>query len=176
MKFTETPIPGVVVVDIEPLEDERGFFARSFCAEEFAARGLTDSFVQTNIAFNAARGTLRGMHYQAAPKPEPKLVRCSRGALFDVAVDLRPDSPAYGRWTGHELSAANHRALHIPEGCAHGLLTLEDHTEVTYLMGAAYDPHVARGVRWDDPAFAIEWPFAPLVISERDAAYADFAL
>ncbi len=176
MKFTHTHIPGVVVVDIEPLEDERGFFARSFCAEEFADQGLTTRFVQTNIAFNAGRGTLRGLHYQASPKPEPKLVRCSRGALFDVAVDLRPESPAYGRWTGHELSAANRRALHIPEGCAHGLLTLEDETEVSYLMGAAYDPACARGVRWNDPAFAIEWPFAPLVISERDAAYPDFAL
>ena len=176
MKFTHTHIPGVVVVDIEPLEDERGFFARSFCAEEFADQGLTTRFVQTNIAFNAGRGTLRGLHYQAAPKPEPKLVRCSRGALFDVAVDLRPESPAYGCWTGHELSAANRRALHIPEGCAHGLLTLEDDTEAFYLMGAAYDPACARGVRWNDPAFAIEWPFAPLVISERDAAYPDFAL
>ncbi len=173
MKFTETPIPGVVVVDIEPLEDERGFFARSFCAEEFAARGLTDSFVQTNIAFNELRGTLRGLHYQAAP--EPKLVRCTRGALFDVAVDLRPDSPGYGCWTGHELSADNRRALYIPEGCAHGLLTLEDETEVSYLMGAAYDPACARGVRWNDPAFAIDWPFAPLVISERDAAFDDYA-
>ena len=175
MKFTETPIPGVVVVDIEPIQDTRGFFARGFCAEEFAARDLTVSIVQTNIAFNAARGTLRGMHYQATPAPEPKLVRCNRGAIFDVAVDLRPDSPAYGRWTGHELSAANRRALHIPEGCAHGLLTLEDHCEVSYLMGAAYAPELARGVRWNDPAFAIDWPFEPAVISERDAGFPDFA-
>ena len=175
MKFTATPIPGVVVVEIEPLGDERGFFARSFCAEEFAAQGLASAFVQANIAFNQALGTLRGMHYQAEPKPEPKLVRCSRGAVFYVAVDLRPDSPAHGRWTGHELSADNRRALYIPEGCAHGLLTLEDETEVSYLMGAAYDPACARGVRWNDPAFAIDWPFAPLVISERDAGFADFA-
>ena len=174
MKFTATEIPGVVVVEIEPLEDERGFFARGFCAEEFAAQGLTSAFVQTNIAFNAARGTLRGLHYQASPAPEPKLVRCTRGAIFDVAVDLRRGSPSYRRWCGYELSAANHRALHIPEGCAHGLLTLEDDTEVCYLMGAAYDPALARGVRWNDPAFAIDWPFAPAVISERDAAFPNF--
>ena len=122
-------------LDIEPLEDERGFFARSFCAEEFAAQGLTAGFVRTNIAFNQTRGTLRGLHYQAAPKPEPKLVRCTRGAIFDVAADLRPGSPTHGRWTGHELSADNRRALYVPEGCAHGLLTLEDDSEVCYLMG-----------------------------------------
>ncbi len=174
MRFTDTEIPGVVVVEIERLEDERGFFARAFCAEEFAAQGLACAFVQANIAFNKRRGTLRGLHYQASPAPEPKLVRCTRGAVFDVAVDLRPDSPGYCRWSGHDLSAANRRALYIPEGCAHGLLTLEDETEVSYLMGAAYDPACARGVRWNDPAFAIEWPSAPLVISERDAGFADF--
>ena len=176
MKFTATEIPGVVVIEIEPLEDERGFFARSFCAEEFAAQGMTSAFVQSNIVASRRRGTLRGMHYQAEPKPEPKLVRCTRGAVFDVAIDLRVESPTHGRWTGHELSAANRRALYIPEGCAHGLLTLEDETEVSYLMGAAYDPRLARGVRWNDPAFAIEWPSAPLVISPRDAGFPDYAL
>ena len=174
MKFTDTDIPGVVVVEIERLEDERGFFARSFCAEEFAAQGLVGDFVQANIAFNAARGTLRGLHYQASPAPEPKLVRCTAGAVFDVAIDLRTGSPSYCRWSGHELSAANRRALYIPAGCAHGLLTLEDACEVSYLMGAAYDPALARGVRWNDPAFAIDWPEAPLVISDRDAGFADF--
>ncbi len=176
MKFTAAHIPGVVLVEIEPIEDERGFFARSFCAEEFAAQGLATSFVQANTVFNDARGTLRGLHYQAAPKPEPKLVRCTAGAVFDVAVDLRPDSPTHRRWSGHELSAANRCALHIPAGCAHGLLTLADETEVSYLMGAAYDPALARGVRWNDPAFAIDWPAGPLVISERDAGYADYVL
>jgi dTDP-4-dehydrorhamnose 3,5-epimerase len=175
MKFTATDLAGVMIVDIEPLEDERGFFARSFCAEEFAAQGLTAGFVQTNIAFNQTRGTLRGLHYQAAPKPEPKLVRCTRGAIFDVAVDLRPGSPTHGRWTGHELSADNRRALYVPEGCAHGLLTLEDDSEVCYLMGAAYDGALSRGVRWNDPAFAIDWPAAPLVISPRDAGFPDYA-
>lgn len=174
MKFSATDIPGVMVVEVEPIEDQRGFFARAFCAEEFAAQGLAFDFVQANIAFNKTRGTLRGLHYQASPAPEPKLVRCTRGAVFDVAVDLRPDSPGYCRWSGHRLSAANRRALYIPEGCAHGLLTLEDETEVSYLMGAAYDPASARGVRWNDSAFAIEWPSAPLAISERDAAFADF--
>ncbi|MFP6730771.1 MAG: dTDP-4-dehydrorhamnose 3,5-epimerase [Alphaproteobacteria bacterium] len=175
MKFTATKIAGVMVVDIEPIEDERGFFARGFCAAEFAAQGLAGSFVQTNIAFNKQRGTLRGLHYQAEPKPEPKLVRCTRGVIFDVAVDLRPGSPTQGRWSGHELSAENHRALYIPEGCAHGLLTLADDTEVYYLMGAAYDAALTRGVRWNDPAFAIDWPAAPEVISERDAGFPDYA-
>lgn len=174
MKFTDTEIPGVVVVEIERLEDERGFFARSFCAEEFAAQGLVGDFVQANIAFNKARGTLRGLHYQAAPKPEPKLVRCTAGAVFDVAVDLRPESPSYCRWSGVELSAANRRALYIPAGCAHGLLTLADACEVSYLMGAAYDADLARGVRWNDPAFAIDWPETPLAMSDRDAGFADF--
>lgn len=176
MKFTATTIPGVMVVDVEPHEDARGFFARSFCAEEFAAQGVTANFVQTNIAVSKSRGTLRGMHYQAAPKPEAKLVRCTRGAIFDVVIDLRPDSPGYGGWTGCELSAANHRALYIPEGCAHGMLTLDDDTEVFYLMGAAYDPELARGVRWDDPAFAIDWPEPPRVISPSDGQYPNFTL
>ena len=175
MIFGETAIPGVVVVELERLEDERGFFARSFCAEEFAARGLAANFVQANLAHNVRRGTLRGLHYQADPAPEPKLVRCTRGAVFDVAVDLRPDSASYCRWTACELDALGHRALYIPAGCAHGLLTLEDHSEVSYLMGAAHAPELARGVRWNDPAFAIDWPFEPAVISERDAGFADFA-
>ena len=174
MIFTETAIAGVVIVDIERRGDARGFFARSFCAEEFAAHGLATGFVQTNIAHNVRRGTLRGLHYQAEPHPEPRLVRCTRGAVFDVAVDLRPDSASFCRWVGVELGAANHRGLYIPAGCAHGLLTLEDHCEVSYLMGAAYVPELARGVRWNDPAFAIAWPFEPSVMSERDAALPDF--
>jgi len=174
MILTETDIAGVMIIDVERLMDDRGFFARGFCAEEFTAHGLRGDFVQTNIAHNARRGTLRGMHYQAEPAPEPKVVRCTRGAIYDVAVDLRPASPSYCQWVGAELSADNHRALYIPAGCAHGLLTLEDHSEVYYIMAAAYVPDLARGVRWNDPAFAIHWPFEPSTISERDAALADF--
>ncbi len=175
MNFTETEIPGVYVVDLEKLHDERGFVARSFCAGEFAQRGLHSHFPQANISFNKARGTLRGLHYQAEPKPEPKLVHCTRGAIYDVAVDLRPDSPGYRRWVGRELSGENHTALYVPPGCAHGFVTLEDDSEVSYLMGETYDPDLARGVRWNDPAFAIDWPLEPVVISERDAGYAYFA-
>lgn len=175
MIFTETGIPGVVVVELEKLGDERGFFARSFCAGEFARSGLHSRFPQANISFNKAMGTLRGLHYQAEPKPEPKLVRCSRGAIFDVAVDLRPGSPTCGRWTSHELNDENHKGLYVPPGCAHGFMTLEDDSEVFYLMGESYHPNLARGVRWNDPAFAIDWPLEPVIISERDAGYPDFA-
>ncbi len=175
MIFTETEIPGVYLVELEKIGDERGFFARSFCAEEFARRGLHSQFPQANISFNEARGTLRGLHYQADPKPEPKLVRCTRGSIYDVAVDLRPDSPANLRWVGRVLSSESHAALYVPPGCAHGFVTLEDDSEVSYLMGETYHPDLARGVRWNDEAFAIEWPLEPAVISERDAGYADFA-
>ncbi|MFQ5786271.1 MAG: dTDP-4-dehydrorhamnose 3,5-epimerase, partial [Alphaproteobacteria bacterium] len=174
MNFHETEIPGVMVVEVEKRSDERGYFARTFCAGEFAAAGLPARFVQANVSYNARRGTLRGLHYQAEPKPEPKLVRCTRGAVFDVAVDLRPDSPAFCRWTGHELSADNQRGLYIPPGCAHGFVTLEDDTETFYLMGEFYDAALARGVRWNDPAFAIDWLVAPSVISPRDAGFPDF--
>ena len=173
MIFTPTVIPGVVVVELERLTDDRGFFARSFCRDVFADQGLTSSFVQANVSLNNARGTLRGLHYQAEPRPDPKLVRCTRGAIFDVAVDLRPDSPSYRCWTSAELTAENHRALHIPGGCAHGFISLEDDSEVLYLMGAAYDPDLARGVRWNDSALAIEWPLEPVVISKRDAEFAE---
>ena len=172
--FEDTEIPGVIIVDLERIGDDRGFFARSFCAGEFADRGLCTDFVQTNISFNRQRGTLRGMHYQNEPKPEPKLVRCTRGTIFDVAVDLRTESSTFRRWVGKELSADNHRALFLPAGCAHGFVTLTDDTEVSYLMGAAYDPALARGVRWNDPAFAIDWPLQPAVISDRDANFPDF--
>lgn len=176
MNFAETELPGVVVVELEKLSDERGFFARSFCSEEFAAAGLHSHYPQANISFNREMGTLRGLHYQAEPKPEPKLVRCTRGAIFDVAVDLRADSPSYRRWIGYELSGDNHVGLYIPPGCAHGFLTLEADCEVFYLMGESYDPNLMRGLRWNDPAFAIDWPAQPAVISERDAGFADFAL
>lgn len=174
MIFAPASIPGVFVVDLERIADERGFFARGFCAEEFAARGLCAAFTQANISMNRHRATLRGMHYQAEPKPEPKLVRCTRGAIFDVAVDLRAGEATHCRWVGVELSADNGRALYIPPGCAHGFITLCDDSEVFYLMGAAYDPTLARGVRWDDPAFAIAWPISPAVISDRDSTYRDY--
>lgn len=175
MIFTETDIPGVVIVDVEKIGDERGFFARSFCAEAFRKQGLVSSFVQANVSFNREPATLRGMHYQAEPQPEAKLVRCTRGAVFDVVVDLRPESPAFCRWIGMELAADDHRAVYVPPGCAHGFVTLEADSEIFYLMGAAYDPDLARGVRWNDPAFAIEWPIEPAVISVRDASFPDFA-
>ena len=175
MIFTETTLPGVLVLALEKLADERGFFARSFCAEEFAAQGLHSHFPQANISFNNAKGTLRGMHYQADPKPEPKVVRCARGAIFDVAVDLRVGSSTYCGWTGHELSAGNGLALYVPPGCAHGFITLKENCEVHYLMGEFYNADLARGVRWNDPSFAIDWPLVPRVLSERDAAYPDFA-
>ena len=173
MRFLETPLPGAFVVEIDMIGDERGWFARTFDAEEFRSRGMDPEVVQCNASFNAHRGTLRGMHYQAEPHGEPKLVRCVRGAIFDVAVDLRPQSPAFRGWHGVELSAENRRAFYIPAGLAHGFQTLTEDCEVLYQMGHSYVPDAARGVRWDDPAFGIEWPDAPQgrTISERDASY-----
>ena len=174
MIFRDTELAGVRIVELEPHSDARGTFARSFCAAEFAAAGIAMEIAQTNISRNTSRGTLRGLHFQAEPAPEPKLVRCTAGRIFDVAVDLRPASPSFCRWTGVELDADTHNGVYIPAGCAHGFLTLSDNAEVTYLMGAAYVPELARGVRWNDPAFAIAWPFEPEIISDKDAAYADF--
>jgi dTDP-4-dehydrorhamnose 3,5-epimerase len=172
--FRDTDIDGVRIVELEPVADARGSFARSFCTEEFTAAGIAMNVVQTNISRNTSRGTLRGLHFQAEPAPEPKLVRCTAGRIFDVAVDLRRTSPSFCRWTGHELDAETQNGLYIPAGCAHGFLTLSDNADVTYLMGAAYAAELARGVRWDDPAFNIDWPFEPAMLSERDAAYPDF--
>ena len=174
MRFTPTPIEGAFVIDVEPIADERGFFALSWSPREFEARGLTARLAQCNISFNPARGTLRGLHYQAQPHEEAKLVRCTAGAVFDVLVDLRRGSPTFRRWVGHELTATNRRMLFVPEGCAHGYLTLADDSEVFYQVSAEYVPALARGVRWDDPAFGIEWPEAPRVMLERDRGYSDF--
>ncbi len=176
MRFIETPLNGAWVVDLDLLGDERGWFARTFDAGEFAARGLNPAVVQCNASFNARRGTLRGMHYQAEPHGESKLVRCVRGAIFDVAVDLRGGSPTLRRWHGVELSADNRLAFYIPPGLAHGFQTLSDDAEVLYQMGNPYVPEAARGVRWDDPAFAIQWPEpdGERIVSERDRAFADF--
>lgn len=172
MIFTETKLPGVYTIDLERLADERGFFARAFCVEEFTAQGLQTDFPQCNISYNEKQGTLRGMHYQAAPYGEVKLIRCTMGAVYDVALDLRPDSPTFKQWAAVELSAENRRMLYIPVGVAHGFQSLQDHTELFYMMGTVYHPDSARGVRWDDPAFGIEWPKqARYIISDRDRSY-----
>ncbi|MEI6559129.1 MAG: dTDP-4-dehydrorhamnose 3,5-epimerase [Rhodospirillaceae bacterium] len=174
MQLHPTALEGVLEIRVTPFGDERGLFARTYDEAIFAAAGLPTRWPQCNTSWNRARGTLRGMHYQAEPHPEPKLVRCTRGRVFDVAVDLRPGSPGFCRWAGVELSAGARNALYIPAGFAHGFLTLEDDSEVFYQMGESYVPGLARGVRWNDPAFAIVWPAQPDVLSERDAAYPDF--
>lgn len=171
MRFLPTAIEGVTIIEIEPHRDDRGFFARLHCPDEFAAAGHPFVPAQTSLSRNTAAFTLRGLHYEAAPHEEAKLVRATRGRIFDVAVDLRPDSPTYSRWTGAELSAENGRALLIGRGMAHGFLTLEPDTDVLYQIDRIFEPGHGRGARWDDPAFGIEWPAAPKVISERDATY-----
>ena len=174
MRFVPTPIAGVVRIEAEPHVDDRGLFARLHCPEEFAAAGIDFAPAQTSLSRNPTSGTLRGMHFQAAPHAETKLVRVTRGRVFDVAVDLRPDSPTYRQWTGAELSAENLVGLYIGEGIAHGFLTLEPDTDVVYQIAPAYRPGHDAGVRWDDPAFGIAWPMAPVLISARDAGYPDF--
>jgi dTDP-4-dehydrorhamnose 3,5-epimerase len=174
MRFTETRFDGVFVIELERHEDQRGFFARSFCSKEFAAQGLPGGFVQCNISYNRRRGTLRGMHYQVAPCEEGKLVRATRGSILDVVLDLQRFSPSFREWSSFELSEENGRALYIPPGFAHGFQTLTDDAEVFYQMTEFYDPRSARGVRWDDPAFGIQWPIASPMLSERDASFPDF--
>jgi dTDP-4-dehydrorhamnose 3,5-epimerase len=171
MIFTESPISGAYVVELEQLTDERGFFARTYCAEQFAARGLGPELRQCSVSYNARKGTLRGLHYQGAPHEEHKLVRCTAGAIYDVIVDIRASSPTYRHWFGAELTADNRRSLFIPAGFAHGFVTLTDHAEVYYMISVAHAPEYSRGFRWNDPAFAIAWPVAPTVISARDASY-----
>lgn len=170
MKLCPTRVAGAYHVQITGHRDERGMFARTFDAEIFGAHGLATHYPQSSISTNDRRGTLRGMHYQADPKPEAKIVRALRGRVFDVALDLRPSSPTYLCWDAVELDASQHNAFYIPPGCAHGFLTLEDGCELFYQMSEFYVPELARGVRWNDPAFSIEWPFAPIVMSERDAS------
>jgi len=171
MRFATTAVEGVMIVELDGHEDARGYFARTFCEEEFARAGLEMRVVQTNFSRNPRRLTLRGMHYQAEPHGEPKIVHCVRGRVFDVAVDLRPQSPTYRRWAGAELDPDNNRLFYIPRGCAHGFLTLAANSDIVYLMGAPYVPGSGRGVRWNDPAFGIEWPETPVEMSERDATY-----
>ena len=175
MRFTETRVAGAFLIEPEPIGDERGFFARTFCQDEFRDHGLNPCVAQANVSFNSRRGTLRGMHYQQAPHQEAKLVRCTRGAIFDVVVDLRPGSPSYRAWFGAELSDANRAMLYVPEDCAHGFLTLTDGAEVAYQMSAPYAAEAARGVRHDDPAFGIRWPAEVVVVNDRDRNYPDVA-
>lgn len=175
MVFHETKLAGAYIIDLEPRLDDRGFFARSWCQREFEQHGLNPTLVQCNVSYNKLAGTLRGMHFQVAPHAEVKLVRCTRGAIFDVMLDLRPDSPTFKQHVGFELSADNRRALYMPEGFGHGYLTLCDDTDVFYQVTAFYAPDAASGVRWNDPAFGIVWPADVRLISERDAQYPDFA-
>jgi len=175
MIFTETKLKGAYIIEPERLDDERGFFARTFCQEEFKAHGLNPRVVQCNISFNKKRGTLRGMHYQVAPYEEAKLVRCTMGTIHDVALDLRPDSLTFKQWIGVELSAENRRMLYIPEGFAHGFQTLEDNTEVFYQVSEFYHPESTRGVCWNDPEFGIEWSLSNPIMSDKDKSFRDFA-
>jgi|SRR5208283_472965 len=168
MRFTETGVAGAWLIDPTPYEDDRGRFFRAWCSEEFAEHGINFLPVQANMGFSIRRGTVRGMHFQVEPALEAKLVRCTRGAMFDVVLDLRPDSPTYGKWYGAELSAENGRMLYLPEQCAHGYQTLEDRTEMYYMTSQFYTPGAARGARFDDPAFSIRWPIAVTVVSEQD--------
>ena len=174
MRATKTEIEGAWVLHLEPHADDRGFFARSFCREEFAALGINPDVVQCNVSFNERAGTLRGMHYQLAPSAEAKLVRCTSGGIYDAIVDLRPDSPSYRKWIAVELTAENRDALFVPEGCAHGFQTLADRTEVFYQMSEFYAPEAARGFRYDDPQFGIEWPLEVACISDKDLELAPF--
>jgi len=175
MIFTETKLEGVFVIEPERLEDERGFFARTWCQREFKALGLNTHMAQCSISFNQKRGTLRGVHYQVAPHEEVKVVRCTMGAIYDVIIDLRRNSPTFRQWVSLELTAENRMALYIPEGFAHGFQTLEDNAEVLYQMSEFYHPEASMGVRWDDPAFNIRWPQADhRIISQADREYGDF--
>ena len=175
MLFTETALKGAFMIEPERREDTRGFFARTFCTTEFAKHGLETTVIQSSISYNQRRGTLRGMHYQVPPFQETKLVRCTMGSIYDVIIDLRSASPTYKRTFSVELSAKNRKALYIPRGFAHGFQTLEDESEILYYMSAPYSPEHARGVRWNDAAFGIEWPAAERLMSERDRDYPDFA-
>jgi dTDP-4-dehydrorhamnose 3,5-epimerase len=174
MEYHESKLSGVFEIRIEPIEDERGFFARTWCQKEFEERGLNSPLVQCSLSFNSKKGTLRGMHYQAAPFAETKLVRCTQGSIYDVVIDLRAQSPTFRNWISVVLDAKKRNMVYIPEGCAHGFLTLEDGSEVFYQMSQFYNAGSARGVRWDDPTFRIAWPEKVTVISERDRTYPDF--
>jgi dTDP-4-dehydrorhamnose 3,5-epimerase len=172
--FQPAALPGAFIVEIDRREDDRGFFARTWCRREFAEMGLSTELAQCNVSYNRGRGTLRGMHWQVPPHAEAKLIRCTRGRIWDVIIDLRTDSPSYMEHFGIELSAESGRALYVPEGMAHGFQTLEDDCEVSYQMSQFYEPAAARGLRWNDPAFGIRWPLKDPILHPRDAAYPDF--
>ncbi len=174
MKFETTPLSAAFVIEMQLFSDNRGFFSYSFDRAKFAEHGIAGEIVQSNLSFNLKKGTLRGMHYQVAPKAQPKLVRCTAGAIYDCIIDLRPESPTYCKSFGVELTAENHRSLYIPAGFAHGFQTLSDNAELLYDMFEWHAPETARGVRYSDPAFAITWPLPVSVISDRDATYPDF--
>jgi dTDP-4-dehydrorhamnose 3,5-epimerase len=174
MRFIETKLKGAFIITPDLIQDERGFFARTFCRREFEEHGLNSSLVQCNLSFNKKKGTLRGMHYQVAPHAEVKLVRCTTGAIYDVIVDLRPKSPTFRQWFATELFENNHQMLYVPEGFAHGYQTLEVQTEVFYQVSSVYHPASERGVRWNDPAFGIEWPLPASVVSTKDESYPDW--
>ncbi|MBW2342002.1 MAG: dTDP-4-dehydrorhamnose 3,5-epimerase [Deltaproteobacteria bacterium] len=171
MKFTETKLKGAFIIEPEKLEDDRGFFARAWCKKEFESHGLNPSLVQSNISFNRKKGTLRGLHYQVAPYEEAKLVRCTKGAIYDVIVDLRPSSKTCKQWVAAELTESNYKMVYVPEGFAHGYQTLEDNAEVFYHVSQFYHPDSERGLRWDDPSLGIEWPLPVKTISKKDATY-----
>jgi dTDP-4-dehydrorhamnose 3,5-epimerase len=174
MKFTETKLKGAFIVEIEKLTDDRGFFGRSWCRKEFEAYGLTSRVVQTNVSFNRKKATLRGMHYQIAPHQESKLIRCTRGAIYDVIIDLRSELPTYKQWVGVELTADNYSMLFVPEGFSHGFMTLMDNTEITYQVSEFYTPGSEKGIRFNDPTFRIRWPLEVSVISDKDRTWPDF--
>jgi dTDP-4-dehydrorhamnose 3,5-epimerase len=176
MIFHKTGLQGAFVIDLQPIEDERGFFARCFCRKEFAANGLNSNFVQGNVSFNLLRGTLRGMHYQCKPHEEAKLVRCIRGKIYDVIIDLRAESATFRRWLGIPLDQEKLTMLYVPEGFAHGYLTLTDNAEVLYQVSEFYAPEAERGLRWNDPAFGIRWPSAPEHLSSKDSTHPDFII
>jgi dTDP-4-dehydrorhamnose 3,5-epimerase len=174
LKFTETSLKGAYVIEINKLEDERGFFGRSWCANEMKAHGLKTNIAQANTSFSKKKGTLRGMHYQNDPYQETKLIRCTRGAIFDVIIDLRPESPTYKKWYGVQLTQDNYKMLYVPEDFAHGFITLTDDSEVTYLVTQFYTPGAEAGIRWDDAQFDIKWPVSPTVISDKDRNHPDY--
>src|SRR3990167_5063708 len=175
MKFHQTTLKDAMLIDLERRGDDRGFFARTFCVDEFAANGLPTEFVQQNTSYSANKGTLRGMHFQRAPHGEDKLIRCLRGAIVDIIVDLRPDSPTFKKWEAFELNDENKRQLLVPKGFAHGFQSVSDNVEVTYLVSAKYTPSAEGGVRWNDPAFGITWPLTPTDMSDKDQNWPDFA-
>ena len=174
MKFIETNVKGNFIIEPDRFDDERGFFCKIWDHKEFAKQGLSTEFAQFNLAYNHNAGTLRGMHYQTAPHQEVKLVRCTRGKVFDVIIDLREDSPSYMQWAGAELTEDNHRSFYLPKGCAHGYITLTDKAEVCYNVSELYAPNAAAGLRWNDPAFNVKWPLQPILINHRDATYPDY--